>query len=927
MPQKTKSRSSSSNRINDSKSSKANPSSISTPTTLDKSIIHPNPNPNWTTVKLSLNSNPNETFLKNSDRQTPSNLFTKEEFLSARLQSSNKKIKLNKKKSKITSIPSEKPSNQLKSENNKKKTSQNQKARLRKTKKQKKAAMNHQGTNVSTIEAGEPNQISNANDENQTDSNKSAPKTSNSIDQLAFIENADFIRLEDIDQDLDSSNKDRQGTKDNSNDPKTDTKSRGTKRKHAAIQAVTEEEANELRKKKGSIITPWFDKLKWKGRNVQQMLTTEIGSFVAYIRPTLEEDQLRQMVIELIRKTVRSRWPDADVEPFGSFGTKLYLPGGDIDLVILSNRMMDEPKSKILYKLAPIMREKNIGKNVTVIAKAKVPIVKFKTIFGNFNVDISINQSNGLVAMKKVNELLDEFKVLSQKFCSKNRRSSRHHNREQDSEGEVDGYEFEKEARKVVEELGAAKCLILVIKSVLKQRGMNEVFTGGLGSYSIICLVVSFLQLHPKIQRGDIDPNKNLGVLLLEFFELYGKNYNFDETGISVRGGGSYFSKAHRGWKRERQPYLLSIEDPTDDSNDISGGSHNILGVRSVFSGAFDLLTATLYHRHSLQASRANAFNESFRPLLSVPTPNQTHDAQQVTKDPMAESLLGEIMGVTKELVETRKKNRSFFYSGTLQRLLDWPPPPSPQTLKESQKNKKIESKERSSSGKSSRRSGESKSRHDKHVDGAEGRTSKREKPAVEKSHEGQLLTRKNHSHSESDLLLKRKKVQYDDDDFHHRELTKVNSSSKGKGKAPNRDGLPLMWKDDVKPNQLNEGQNFFTEGEDSEDESEGEINEQIVKSLLKEAEVQRVEPSLKSAHLEGSNAEMDYHIENSSDFLPLPELEPGEIASPATYSYQNKASSIITTISSNTRRLSQEVKQKMWLSKANPIDSNLQEI
>ncbi|KAA1109800.1 hypothetical protein PGTUg99_035295 [Puccinia graminis f. sp. tritici] len=80
------------------------------------------------------------------------------------------------------------------------------------------------------------------------------------------------------------------------------------------------------------------------------------------------------------------------------------------------------------------------------------------------------------------------------------------------------------------------QCLILVIKSVLKQCGMNEVYTGGLGSYSIICLVVSFLQLHPKIQRGDIDPNKNLGVLSLESFELYG---------ISVLKGGFYFSKVH----------------------------------------------------------------------------------------------------------------------------------------------------------------------------------------------------------------------------------------------------------------------------------------------------------------------------------------------------------------------------------------------
>ncbi|WAQ86344.1 hypothetical protein PtA15_7A70 [Puccinia triticina] len=508
---------------------------------------------------------------------------------------------------------------------------------------------------------------------------------------LGFVENVDFIGFDDSDQEAGPAN--QQGASAKSKKDKK-AQPRGTKRKLGAV--VTEEQADAVRKKKGLIITPWFDRLLWKGRNVQQMLTAEIGSFVAYIQPTYEEHELRQMIIQLIRDTVQSRWPDADVEPFGSFGTKLYLPAGDIDLVIISTQMMNEQKSRILYKLAPLIRENNIGQDVVVIAKAKVPIIKFKTIFGNINVDISINQTNGIIAMKKVNELLDDVKCLSIDFASRSARhrrdldepssssrKGRNDSRRQPRASSLDLSEDEKAVSRVVEELGAAKCLILVVKSVLKQRGMNEVYTGGLGSYSIICLVVSFLQLHPKIQRGDIDPNKNLGVLLLEFFELYGKHFNFDQTGISVRKGGFYFSKAHRGWQRERQPYLLSIEDPADESNDIAGGSHNILSVRTVFAGAFDLLSATLYHRHSIQSSRDAAFDDCpSRPLLSVPVPKQQQqqstddDRPEGSTDPMAESLLGEIMGVTKELVENRKKNLKLFHSGTLQRLLKLPPPP-----------------------------------------------------------------------------------------------------------------------------------------------------------------------------------------------------------------------------------------------------------
>lgn len=70
--------------------------------------------------------------------------------------------------------------------------------------------------------------------------------------------------------------------------------------------------------------------------------------------------------------------------------------------------------------------------------------------------------------------------------------------------------------------------------------------------------------MHPKIRSGEIDPSENLGVLMIEFFELYGHHFNYDNTGISLRDGGTYFNKNARGWFDSTRPYLLSIEDPTD---------------------------------------------------------------------------------------------------------------------------------------------------------------------------------------------------------------------------------------------------------------------------------------------------------------------------------------------------------------------------
>ena len=103
--------------------------------------------------------------------------------------------------------------------------------------------------------------------------------------------------------------------------------------------------------------------------------------------------------------------------------------------------------------------------NVTIIAKAKDPVIKFVS---HLSVNISINHVNS---------------------------------------GEM--------VFGLLKELPALCTLVLIIKAFLSKRSMN-VFSGRLGSCSIVCLAVSFLQMHPKIQRGEINPSGNLGVLMMQ---------------------------------------------------------------------------------------------------------------------------------------------------------------------------------------------------------------------------------------------------------------------------------------------------------------------------------------------------------------------------------------------------------------------------
>ncbi|KAF8646922.1 hypothetical protein AX16_007014 [Volvariella volvacea WC 439] len=317
----------------------------------------------------------------------------------------------------------------------------------------------------------------------------------------------------------------------------------------------------------GTRKSPWVDHVDWDScMNAAEMLHREVEAFVNWLSPSPVEDEVRGLIVKLIERAVVDTFSDARVLPFGSYETKLYLPQGDIDLVIISDQMAYMDKVGVLQRLASTVRRHNITSKVTIIAKARVPIIKFVTNHGKFNVDISVNQTSGLLSGSIVNGFIRDMHGSGGRSL-------------------------------------ALRSLVMITKAFLSQRSMNEVFTGGLGSYSIVCLAISFLQMHPKIRRGEIDADKNLGVLLVEFFELYGCYFNYDEVGISVRGGGMYYNKRHRGWC-EGRGLALSIEDPADPSNDISKGSFAFSKVRATFAGAYSILTTTAYLRAGMMNAR-----------------------------------------------------------------------------------------------------------------------------------------------------------------------------------------------------------------------------------------------------------------------------------------------------------------------------------
>lgn len=202
-----------------------------------------------------------------------------------------------------------------------------------------------------------------------------------------------------------------------------------------------------------------------------------------------------------------------------------------------------KPSSSLLHRLASLLLTSSIAQpsSLVVIAKARVPIVKFTTRYGGFAVDLSVNQKNGVDAAVRVRGMLEDFAFREEGYVEpgagtggisiKGKAATGGKGKGKETAVAAD------DGTIVSVDHGAARSLVLLVKAFLAQRGMNEVFTGGLGSYSIICLVISFLQASSR-------PSSSAAILSrLTFFFLFSRDPNDPAPSSDPVGPDSTFSK------------------------------------------------------------------------------------------------------------------------------------------------------------------------------------------------------------------------------------------------------------------------------------------------------------------------------------------------------------------------------------------------
>jgi len=182
------------------------------------------------------------------------------------------------------------------------------------------------------------------------------------------------------------------------------------------------------------------------------------------------------------------------VEAYGSATTDLLIPKSDLDLVITGRTADSTLILNSLKVLGTLLKQQCWVKSETVqvIEKASVPVIKFLT---NKNIPVDLtytdqspqNINNGVRAKNLIQQFMKEYPNF--------------------------------------------RPLILLLKQFLHHENLNNPYKGGLGSYCLVLMMISFLQIY---HDRDTD-NTNLGTLLLDFLQLYGDLFHFDKMIIQVR--------------------------------------------------------------------------------------------------------------------------------------------------------------------------------------------------------------------------------------------------------------------------------------------------------------------------------------------------------------------------------------------------------
>lgn len=335
---------------------------------------------------------------------------------------------------------------------------------------------------------------------------------------------------------------------------------------HISLESSDDEEVKQILT--DYEITPWLSNATKSIKSPNIRLHNEIVEFYEYIRPKEEEHAVRLAALDKIKAIVESAIPDTSLTPFGSFVTKLYLPNSDVDVVMISKT---HDKNQLIKKMSHVIKNNpGVFTNVEILKHARVPLIKFTEAETNVEFDVTFNEESGL-----------------------------------------NNIEYMKQALRVHPEIAP---LLFIFKIFLKQRKMNNAFTGGIGSFLLFCMIRAFLRDFKWKRtvnfKGQSLNYTSMTDYIVGFLSFYGKEFDYRNNQIAM----------HEGMKivrKKNSSVSFSVTSPQNPEHNIGLQAFKFIDVFKVFKNRHDVI---VHNQHPVGESilkyLINPANKDFKTYL-----------------------------------------------------------------------------------------------------------------------------------------------------------------------------------------------------------------------------------------------------------------------------------------------------------------------
>ena len=234
-----------------------------------------------------------------------------------------------------------------------------------------------------------------------------------------------------------------------------------------------------------------FEPAKYDENFITHILQKDLLDYQKYIQEQVSKKKFMiEKIISNVQSTVNEIFKNYEVKIYGSYATDLSLPWSGLDIVIINrNQTKNQNEEVILKNLYFRFKEKIWIYSIKFSENSPIPIIKIITSndFGSIHLNISIEDDKhyGLKCVNLVKSYLKEYNVLLP--------------------------------------------LILALKTILKNANLNKNNLGGLSSYGLILMVVSYIQSKRDNNNLNDDEEDIIGKTFHGFLGHYGIHFDFNK--------------------------------------------------------------------------------------------------------------------------------------------------------------------------------------------------------------------------------------------------------------------------------------------------------------------------------------------------------------------------------------------------------------